>query len=77
MHGAVDTESRREAAKEILLDVLDDPALRSSLLPNITIRSMIQRLSTRALREIESQGSIFVYHEVVSRELSSRQKMQL
>ena len=65
------TRSPGERRKEILLDVLDDPALRSSLLPNITIRSMIQRLSTRALREIESQGSIFVYHEVVSRELSS------
>ena len=68
------TRSPGERRKEILLDVLDDPALRSSLLPNITIRSMIQRLSTRALREIESQGSIFVYHEIVSRELSSRQK---
>ena len=68
------TRSPGERRKELLIEVLDDPALRSSLLPEITIRSMIQRLSTRALLEIENQGSIFVYYDIVQRELNSRSK---
>ena len=68
------TRSPGQRRKELLIEVLDDPALRSSLLPEITIRSMIQRLSTRALLEIENQGSIFVYYDIVQRELNSRSK---
>jgi hypothetical protein len=68
------TRSPGERRKELLLEVLDDPALRSSLLPEITIRSMIQRLSTRALLEIENEGSVFAYYNIVLRELNSRSK---